>query len=133
MRFSRKIDYGLILMEALRTSFSEGSFIKLSGIATAHQLPLPFLQKLADTLRRKEYLQARRGQGGGYRLLKDPKKITLKEIMDIFEEPAMMRCMQSTHPEKYCPLARTCPTRKTWAQIEEKVNRIFCEVTIDTL
>lgn len=133
MKFSRKTDYGVLLTEALRPSFLSGGFISLAAIAEDGHLPVAFIAKLADELRRAGLVEARRGSAGGYRLIKDPKTITLKQLIDIFEEPKMMRCMQSSDPKKYCALASICPTRKTWRDIEGRVNKIFEEVTVDTL
>lgn len=133
MRFSRKTDYGVILVGELAPTFRSGSFRSLRGIAEKNHLPLSFLEKLAEHLRRAGFLEARRGQDGGYRLVKEPKKITLKELIDVFEEPKMMRCMHSPHPEKYCALVPHCPARKTWLAVEEKMNRVFEKVTLDTL
>lgn len=133
MRFNRRTDYGVMLAEALRPSFKSGEFVALSHIAKERRLPRAFLEKLADALRRKGYLEARRGAAGGYRLARDPKHITLRELIDVFEEPTMMRCMQSFHPEKQCPLVEVCSTRAAWVRIEERVDRVFRSVTLDTL
>lgn len=133
MKFSRKTDYGIILIEALRPSFESFRFTPLSEVARDNHLPLTFLQKLAETLRGAGYLKAKRGKAGGYRLARDPKKVTFKELLDIFEEPPMMRCMKSPDPKKHCLLAGVCPSRKKWGEVEEKVNKIFEKVTVDSL
>ncbi len=133
MKFSRKTDYGIILMEELRTSFVSKEFVPLATVAKANSLPRVFLGKLAESLRRCGYLEAKRGSGGGYRMARDPQTITLKELIDVFEEPPMLRCMKSPDPKKHCSLADTCPTRKTWNGIDEKVNALFREVTLASL
>lgn len=133
MKFSRRTDYGIILVEALRPSFLSGRFMRLSDVARDNRLPFAFLQKLAEALRRVGYLVAKRGKVGGYRLTRDPKTITLKDLIDIFEEPPMMRCMRSFDPRKHCLLASTCPSRKKWGEVEKKVNKIFEKVIVDSL
>ncbi|MBU6414695.1 Rrf2 family transcriptional regulator [Patescibacteria group bacterium] len=133
MKFSRKTDYGIILMEALRPSFASGKFIALAEVARQEGLPVLFVAKLAEALCKKGYLEAKRGLGGGYRMVRDPKIITLKELIDAFEEPPMLRCMKSSDPKKHCSLAATCPTRKTWNGIDEKVDALFQNVTLASL
>lgn len=132
MQFSRKTDYGLILLEALKPTYRSETYVSLQEVAERERLPYPFLEKIAAALRRSGVLEARKGVAGGYRLARDPKTITLKEVIDLFEEPPMMRCMRSPHPEKYCPLVPTCPTRAKWLEIEKKVNSIFEHVTVDS-
>jgi Rrf2 family protein len=133
MRFSRKTDYDIILVQSLQGTFQSGEYISLSRVSREHKLPFAFIEKLAEILRKNGFLEARRGPDGGYRLLKDPRTITLKELIDTFEESRMMRCMKSPHPEKYCPFVEACPTRAGWLRIEKKVNKIFETATLDTL
>lgn len=130
MRFSRKTDYGMILMGALRLSFRDGAFITLTRIARERRLPLAFLEKLAERLRKAGYLEAKRGAEGGYRLIRDPAATTLQELVEVFEESAVMRCMESARPDKQCPLVRICPTRKTWASVQEKIDAVLRGVTL---
>lgn len=133
MKFSRKTDYGIILMEALRPSFASKEFVPLAQVAKQENLPRVFLGKLAEMLRMNGYLDAKRGSNGGYRMCRDPKTITLKELIGVFEEPPMLRCMRSPDPKKHCPIAATCPTRKTWNGIDKKVDALFHDVTLASL
>ena len=130
MGFSRKTDYGLILLEALKPTYASGEHVSLKAVAQGEHLPFAFLEKLAGMLRKEGILEATRGASGGYRLIRNPASLTLREVIRIFEEPPMMRCLRSPHPEKYCPLVATCPTRKTWQEVEGQVNRIFENVTM---
>lgn len=133
MKISRKTDYGVILLQALTPSWAKGEFVALARVAKEHRLPLEFSEKLAGTLRRHGYLNAKRGAGGGYRLIRDPKTITLKELIDLFEEPKLMRCMHSPHPEQYCPLVPFCPSRRKWLEIDRAIQSIFEGVTLAEL
>ncbi len=133
MKLSRKTDYGIILLKFLAPTYKSGEFVAVSEIAEKHLLPAVFLEKLADILRKNKYLEAKRGNKGGYRLIKNPQEINLREMIDVFEEKPMMRCMQSAHPEKYCPLVSVCPARKTWSLVDEKVNKIFKGITLARL
>lgn len=130
MQFSRKTDYGLILLEALKPTYRSGGYVSLHAITENQHLPFAFLEKLAGALKRAGVLESRKGAGGGYRLIREPSSLTLAEVIKIFEEPPMMRCMRSPHPEKYCPLVPTCPTRRKWLDIEKKVSSIFEKVTV---
>ena len=133
MKLSRKTDYGVMLVSLLKKSFETSIFVSLEKIAKENKLPLPFLEKLAESLRLKKILESRRGRSGGYRLLRDPKKITLKELIDIFEEPLLMRCMKSNDPEKHCVYAAMCPTREVWSSVQDRIYKAFESVTVDAL
>lgn len=133
MQFSRKTDYAFILLEALKPTFSSGEFLSLRDVAEGEKLPFSFLEKIAAALKKESVLEGRKGADGGYRLAADPRKITVKRVIDIFEEPPMMRCMRSLNPEKHCALVPFCPTRSKWVEIEKEVNGIFESVTVADL
>lgn len=130
VKFSRKTDYGIILMKGLEATYARKNFVSTSEIAEQYKISPSFLEKLADILRKNNYLEAKRGNKGGYRLIKNPKNITIEELINVFEEPAMMRCLYSKHPKKICPLVSICPTRRAWVGINEQVQRIFRKTTL---
>ena len=133
MQFSRKTDYGLILLEALRPTYDSGGFRSLRSIAEEHRLPFPFLEKIAGVLKKEGVVEAKKGVDGGYRLSRDPKTITLQNVIRMFDEPPMMRCMRSPHPEQYCPLVPHCPTRKGWRELNEKFDSLLARTTLAAL
>lgn len=133
MQFSRKIDYGLIFLEVLKPTYRSGAYMSLHTVAERQRLPLPFLEKIAAVLRQAGMVSAKKGSEGGYRLILDPKTITLQRVIRLFEEPPMMKCMRSPHPEKFCPLVPHCPTRRKWLEVERQVNSIFERVTVAEL
>ncbi|OHA08276.1 MAG: hypothetical protein A3B37_02835 [Candidatus Sungbacteria bacterium RIFCSPLOWO2_01_FULL_59_16] len=133
MQFSRNIDYACIFLASLRPTFRSGRYYSLAGIAAREHLPLAFLERIAGTLRLRGVVEARKGSEGGYRLIRDPKRLTLKDILAIFEMPPVMRCLRSSDPEKHCLLAEHCPTRKTWYSIERRLNKVYEGVTVAEL
>ena len=133
MQFSRKTDYGLILLNVLKPTFRRGGYVSLRGVAEGEHLPFPFLEKLAAALKRAGIIVSRRGAAGGYRLIRDPASITLQEVIRVFEEPPMMRCLRSPHPEKYCPLVPHCPTRKGWQALNAKFDSLLARTTLAAL
>ena len=132
MRLSRKTDYGLILIRSLRSTYASGVYISVADVAEEFGISHTFLEKLAETLRSESYAEAKRGKGGGYRLIKNPKNISLQEIINIFEEPHLMRCLDPQQ-KNTCPLIGACPMHRHWKGIEKKIQREFAKITIDSL
>lgn len=131
MKFSRKLDYGILLLGALRDGYRSGRFFSVRKVAKKEKIPGAFAEKLAEILRKHHYLEARRGKDGGYRMIRNPRHITFAELIKIFEEPKMVKCLKSPYPKKYCPLVDTCPSRKVWRDIDRQVTRVFEKVTLD--
>lgn len=130
MKFSRKTDYGLILLKSLITTYGRNSFLPVSKIAAKWNLPETFLEQLAKSLKNAGYLESKRGADGGYCLIKNPRQINLEELVRVFEEPPMVRCLHFSDPEKHCPLVHICPSHRGWQKIQGKVSNIFKKTTL---
>src|SRR5665647_361838 len=75
-------------------------------------LPTPFLAKILQQLAKQKILSSAKGPHGGFSLLKDPRKITLLDIVnsidgkDVFTNCVMHNgsCECVENDKKYCPL-----------------------------
>lgn len=127
MRFSKKTDYAIVLIDALKQSYFLGTFESIADVAKRHRVPKLFLEKVAQELRAEKIVESRHGKAGGYRLIKNPTALTLWDIISVFEETDMKRRMKSLTADKNCPAAKFCQPKQRWARIEEKIQKIFQE------
>lgn len=144
MYISRKTDYALILIGALKPTFRSGEFVPLKLIARQYKLPGAYAEKLAGALKRAGILKAQIGKNGGYRLAREPKCITLQSIVDVFQTQPMVRCLASRNPrteraeqssydshlQKSCALAATCPTRQGWNKADNAIRKTLNRLTL---
>jgi len=130
MLISRKTDYALILIGALKPTFRSGDFVPLKLIARQYRLPYAYAEKLASTLKRAGLLEAQIGKSGGYRLARDPKKITLQSIVNIFQVKPIVRCMISLGLQKSCALSATCPTRASWNKADDAIRKALSKIRV---
>lgn len=133
MYISRKTDYGLIFIGALKETFISERFTSLRTITVKYRLPYAYIEKLAKILKQAGIIQSQVGKDGGYRLAQDPKKITLQYIVDVFQAKPIMRCLHSAVPEKSCSLVSVCPTRKGWYKAELEIRKTLEKFTLDQL
>lgn len=127
---SRKTDYSLILTQALKPTFGSGVFLPLKDIAKQYRLPYAYCEKLAHTLAEAGVLASRVGKNGGYRLVKDPKKVSVQSIIDVFQKQQAVRCLLAPNAQKSCALAATCPTKKGWRRIDAEIRKTLSRLTI---
>ena len=130
MLISRKTDYALILIGALKPTFRSGDFVPLKLIARQYRLPYAYAEKLASSLKRAGVLEAQIGKSGGYRLARDPKKITLQSIVNIFQVKPIVRCMISLGLQKSCALSATCPTRASWNKADDAIRKALSKIHV---
>ena len=133
MRVSRKIDSACPLLAALKPSFASERYYSLRVIAEQERLPLPFLEKVAGALKRKKIIGAKTGAAGGYRLLRDPKKLSLGDVAKLFGEQSLaLGCLRS---EQLCPCPEdaACNTRTAWKRVARDVESAFNRMTVAKL
>lgn len=106
----------------------------LGGREMAEELGIPpnYLSKVLLTLRNAGIVDTTRGQGGGYRLLRDPEEITLMEAVELFEGV-------STRPHCFlgekavCSDDDPCPAHKYFRHVRKSYIAYLEETTIGTL
>ncbi len=83
MKLTSRSEYALLAMLYLARHHSE-KHIAVQTIAAAQGIPPKFLQQILQTLRLARYLDSSKGKDGGFRLARSPDKISLAEIIRLF-------------------------------------------------
>ena len=100
MMLSKKTQYGLKALGYLAANYGEGPML-ISEIATKKKIPVKFLENILLLLKTHGILQSKKGKGGGYFLVGNPKKTTLAAAIRIIDGPiAMLPCVSLNFYEK---------------------------------
>ncbi|MBE1236933.1 Rrf2 family transcriptional regulator [Phaeovibrio sulfidiphilus] len=83
MKLQTSTLYALIAMLELTARPDES--VSASEIAQRHNLPLSHLAKVLRELGKARFVEASRGIGGGYRLASPGRKVTLHDVISVFE------------------------------------------------
>ncbi len=81
MELSCKSEYALLALLELAVHYQSGEPIQIRKIASEKNIPDRYLEQLLAILRRAGLVRALRGAKGGYILVKDPRQISLFEIL----------------------------------------------------
>lgn len=126
---NKNTDYAVraLLVMAMRGD----DYISARDIAKAQKIPYQFLRRILQTLIKEKMAEAKEGGKGGVRLLADPKKITLIDIIEIFQgDVQISECM---FRKKICHNRSQCVLRHRITKIEEKVVGEFRGITLQSL
>lgn len=122
LHVTQKVDYGLFLLSVLarHAESKNPKMPSISKIAGDHHLSFSFLQKVAHALKREGFIRSHRGKDGGYTLVKNPKVILLKEVIESLEGPI-------TAPTCFEEASHACP-RKSFCAIRAGFERMNSEI-----
>lgn len=89
-----------------------GKAVLVKEIAESTGVPAPYLAKIVQTLARRGLVLTQRGVGGGVTLARGAQEMTLFDICESLDEPAVeKRCMLGL---AQCSDERACPAHKFW-------------------
>jgi len=81
MKISKKADYALRAM-ALLAALPPDRTLQAQELAEAGKIPIKFLEQILLVLKRGGFLRSKRGVGGGYRLGRESRLISVAEIIE---------------------------------------------------
>ena len=125
----RETDYALQMLKVLNKS--KGKVLSLNEIAKTTKVSFLFLQKIARKLRLAKIIDAHQGVAGGYQLTIDPKKITLRKVIEAMEgECCILSCMDKSKKTECCNQGKTCELKNKMGKINKKIVKILDEVKL---
>lgn len=132
---SKKTKYAIRALMALGESYEKES-LTISFIAEKEKIPKKFLEQILLELRNAGFLYSKKGAGGGYFLLKDPKDINLVQVMRLTGGPiAQLSCVSLNFYQKCdeCRNEEKCGIRDTFIEVRDATLKVLLKTTIASL
>lgn len=134
MRFiTRNTDYALraLIFMSRMLRQDKKKIVTVEEIVAEEKLPKVFLRRILQRLAEKKALSSYKGKKGGFSFLKMPKKISLAEIIIIFQgEIDLTNCFLKG---KICPNRSKCSVRKKIKAINANIIKELGGITIEEL
>mgnify|MGYP001581045620 FL=1 len=87
LKVTRKAQLGLLLVSELAQRPQDAGPLSIEEVAKKSGESRKFLEEVVGELRRSKIVEGVRGAAGGYRLLRDPKMLTVADVMNAVEGP----------------------------------------------
>ncbi len=84
MKISKKCEYALKAIFELASRDIDGP-VKIHSIAQAQGISHRFLEAILNELKRGGFVESRRGNGGGYILVRNAKELTVGEVFEFMQ------------------------------------------------
>ncbi len=129
MRITREADYAVRCV--LHLAEHRGGVRLIDDVASAMQIPRSFAAKILQKLVRAGLVHSRRGVGGGFELVRDPREVSLRDAVAAVSGPlALNDCV--VNPVA-CARVENCAARPAWCALTTWVDDFLGLVTFAAL
>ena len=105
--------------------------VPLEALAEAQDIPVRYLAKIIQDLRRCGLIRSVRGAHGGYKLAVPPDDIKLLDVWEALDGPLCpVDCLD--RPER-CPRHTECVTRDVWEQVRGAMRAVLNNTSLSDL
>jgi Rrf2 family protein len=106
----------------------------VAAVAARYGIPEGALAKVFQQLVRAGIATGTRGIGGGYRLARPASKITVLDVLHVFERRRHVgACLLHDRPGEICPRQSACNVHWLFNEVDELVKSTYESVTLQTL
>ena len=129
MRLTTKGRFAVTAMIDLGLRQDKGP-VTLAAISQRQKISLSYLEQLFGRLRRHELVESMRGPGGGYKLARGGKDITVADIIYAVDEP-----LDATQcgGKQNCHEDQQCMTHELWASLNRHMVVFLDSVSLNDL
>lgn len=121
------------LYAAAEMAMAGDGLVTVAAVAKRYGIPEGALAKVFQQLVRSGLATGTRGIGGGYRLSRRASKITVLEVLHVFERPRQAgACLLHDGPGS-CPQSSACQLHWLFSEVDELVRCTYESVTLETL
>lgn len=123
--------YALRVIVDLAENAGDGH-VPMREVAERQGLSLKYLERILPLLVSEHLVEGIHGKGGGYRLSKDPSKISVGEVLRITEgDIAPVACLENNAVK--CEHINDCRTLPVWKGLNDRINEYLDSVSIADL
>ena len=126
MKISTKGRYGIRLMLSLALHYDKGT-LALKSIAREQDISEKYLEQIINPLTKSGLVKSYRGAQGGYILTREPKDITIGEVLRILEGSlSPVDCVDNP----MCPNSDTCVSLSIWKKMKEALDDVVDNISL---
>ena len=118
MQITRQADYAI---RAVRYLAKQGSTQRVATSTVAREMKIPpsFLAKIISQLSIAGLLNTSRGARGGVSLAREPKEISLLDVVEAIDGPILLNeCVGSNKP---CVFEKDCLVHPIWLEVQQSL------------
>lgn len=128
MKISTRGRYALRMLLDIAEN-QQGNYVSLKDISERQDISKKYLEQIVPYLTSAGFISAGRGHMGGYKLSKEPSRISVADVLRVTEgELAPVSCLGNE--SVVCPRAGECDTLFIWKGLMEVIEDYLDNVTL---
>lgn len=129
MKLSTRGRYGVKAMVDLAINYGEEP-VSIKSISVRQNISESYLEQLFSPLRKANLIKSIRGAQGGYVLSREPKDITVADVMRVVEGPIeVSECIENND----CDNSDCCATRLLWEKLKKSIDEVMESITLQDI
>src|SRR5260370_38936265 len=129
-KLSKKADYGLIAVKHLAMHRQQHA-CSANEIAEEYGISATLMAKVLQKLAKHSLVAAKHGSTGGYRLTKDPARISALEVITAIDGPVLITSCVTSHGT--CDATERCSVKEPLRRVNESILSVLGAVTISQM
>lgn len=129
MELSCKSEYAILALLEMATYYENGEPMQIRQIATQQKIPDRYLEQLLATLRRGGIVKSQRGSKGGYLLAREPRRISIFDILECLEGLDVQTTEQNPHPTS----VDSSVVAEIWQEARQAANSVLENYSLQDL
>ena len=127
MKISTKGRYGTRAMVDIGENYGKGP-VSLRKLAERENISMKYMEQIIPLLKASGLIRSARGARGGYVLAKEPREISLHDIVQALEGSwSLVDCLDD---DRLCDRAKKCVTYEIWHDIQAAIYKILDSTTL---
>ncbi len=132
MMLTTKGRYAVMAMVDLTYYGKDNKAIALQEISHRQDIALNYLEQIFNKLKKSNLVDSFKGPGGGYKLSKLAKDISVLEVINAVEESIKItRCEENNHKGCLIKHNKICFTHALWDGLGKQISNYLDSVTLE--
>lgn len=134
MKISTKVRYGIKALKYIVEETKKGKLVRIKEISESENISVQYLEQILFKLKNEKIIEGKRGPTGGYKLVRNPKEITLHDLYRILdEEEKVIDCNEKNSESDGCCDEEGCKGSCIWGQLDAAMIKILQNTTLEDL
>lgn len=128
LQYMATVQYGEI------SQFHTNRVVNTKEIAEEHLIPLELLAKVLQTLAKHELIESQNGPKGGYVLAREPRDISIAQVLEAIEGPlGITDCYHERNEHPSCEQIENCNIRTPLLKVQESIFHLLSNMSIEDM